>query len=306
MGKLIFRKPKEEDKYLMKELFEEVFEGKYPLKEFFNPNNLEKVIKDKNHVGYLAFDKQELVGCAIATLSYWNNSFEIGKTAVLKEYREEGIAKKLCFLATEECFKLGLDVGIGRIRNDSIYKISEELKMIVTGFLPALFKISEVETYLLSYRLCEKAKKKRVVNTNNPLYNAPVIKEITKQLNLEDQYGELPKEVIVGSLGQNIKIKMDVLISNHSVYIQNLDNLNFINKHYLQADLLIDKLAEMEILKRFGFEICAFLPAWFEKKNKRYDCVRMVNSKTKPKMEGEVSNRILEDLIKKLGYRSPR
>lgn len=284
-------------------LYDTVFRGKYPLKGFLNEQSVAEMIREGNQLWYLALNKERIIGSAVGIIHDWNNSFEIGRTAVMPDYANCKIAKTLCKTITDKGFQSGLEICIGRPRNDAIYKVSQNDGLKIVGFLPGCYEVEYKETYLLGYRLSGIAKEKRIAHQGNQLYCVPPISNLIEILGLENVEGGYPTEVIVGpQSGQKRTIEFKSHTVGHSITILKMANIERFIKDYIQLDVLIDKTEMIDFLKRFGFKMCAFLPAWFEKDEERYDCIRMVNSTIPPIMDGPIVNKILEDLIKEFEY----
>ncbi len=297
------RKAKPEDRHKIVNLFNVVFEGTYPMKEYLDPDKVANTIRSNTHIWYLAFDKEKLIGSAAGIIDDWNNSIEFGKAAIANGYQGQGIISSLFDIITKDGVKEGADIFIGRPRNDQTYRVGKSLGMVVTGFLSGALRLSELETFLVSYKLSEKAKSQRIANKDNPLYSIEAIESISKELKLKDNFGEYPKESIVGPpLAKKEKIEINYESNDYSLVVSSIKPLLPFKKEYVQLDIVIDKLEEINFLKRLGFRICAFLPAWFKKGNKRFDCVRMVNSSTPPKVAGQLVGPVLKELIKKFDY----
>jgi len=272
------RKAEVEDAEKLSELYNEVWEGKYPLNDFTEIKEVKKKIQE-GHFWYLAYLDNKCIGSAVGTYDKVNNTVEFGRAVMVKEYRSQGISKKLYKFIRNEILESKVDILWGSLRNKAIYEISNDCLMTPTGYFEYYF-VNQREVQLISMRLTEKGKKKRILSKVNNLYKLSAIKKIIKEMNLEEGVeGNYPNDVVVpfGIEEEEIFIKGNYQKPNKSLSIKSIFDKNKLPE-YLQVILLIDKLKYFDFFKNLGFKITAFLPAWLQKNDLRYDCILLTNS----------------------------
>ena len=273
------REAKLEDSVKIAQLYDEVYEGKYPLLEFLEAHSIEKMIAD-GHIWVLAVDNNEVIGSAVGIPEKWNNSFEFGRGAINKNYWDKGVGTEISKSVVKRGFEQGFDVMWGTPRNIPVYKVVKGLGMVLTGYLPGAHKVDFREMHLLSILLSEKAKKNRVAppgNRQNKIYNLPAVKRVIKELCLENVECEYPDDFVIGPESKNmLNAGFDYRPGDNSLIINSIDNPTVLNSGYFEATVPASNIKAIEFFEKLNFKICAFLPAWYGT-GKRYDCVRMAN-----------------------------
>jgi hypothetical protein len=294
-----FRSARQEDAEGIAELYKRVYGGSYSLTEYHDPNFVKEVVKKDKHIWHVALNKNTLIGSSVGVPHNWNNSFEIGRTIVKDDFCNKKIAKTLCERVCAEAFGKGFEIGWGVVRNKTMYTIAESLGMRVVGYLPGLHKPAVREMHLFYMRLSPVAKEKRRVPKQPPLlYQTHLIGELTKEMGLENIAGDYPQDMVVGP---DSDCKASLKIYHHcnddSTIIYAIENFDTLAAEYIQATLLTDKTKGMRFFSMLGFKPCAFLPAWFEKDGKRYDCLVMANCGVR----AVVPDKSFVDIINKFG-----
>jgi len=294
------RKAQQSDAEKIARLYIRVYNGNYSLKEYTAPDSIKKIIIDRKYIWYIAHHEKDVIGSAVGVIEKWNKSFEIGRTVVDNNFSNKGIGTALCENITKHAFKNGLNIQWGTLRDIAIYNIAKKLDMTVVGYLPGLHKPKKRETHLMTLRISQNAKNKRI-SVGNPIYTLPYVKKIIENFGLEDVKGEYPQETIVGpESNRTATFKTQYHQGDNSTIITSADKF-FASSDYLQVTLLADKTDAIRFFEKLGFEMCAFLPAWFEKDRKRYDCVLMAN----PIQEPSAHDKTLEEMVKEIksGFR---
>ena len=279
-----FRSAKAEDAEGIAGLYRKAYGGNYPLSEYFDSGWIVNAIQKEGHIWQIALSKNKVVGSSVGVPHNWNKSFEIGRTFVDDEFQNRKVAKTLCERVRNEAFGQGFEIGWGTIRNEAAHNISKNDGMTVVGYLPGLHKPAVRETHLFCMRLSPAAKEKRRVPRQMPLlYKTHLINEITREMGVEDIVDDYPQDEVVGPESD---CKASVKIFHHSgddsTIIYALENFEKLAAEYIQVTLLTDKTKAMQFFSMLGFKPCAFLPAWFEKDGKRYDCLTMANYGVEP------------------------
>jgi len=273
-----FRSAGAKDAEGIAELYKKAYDGHYPLREYFEPGWIVNAIKKQSYIWQIAVNKNKVVGSSVGVPCNWNKSFEIGRTIITDNFYNRKIAKTLCERVRSEGFTQGFEIGWGTIRNEVMYNISKYLFMPVVGYLPGMHKPKVRETHLFCMRPSPIAKEKRRVPKQCPLYQSSTVKEITKELALDSIISDYPPDVVVGpNSDYAVLLKLSYHGGDNSTIINSIDNFDKLAAEYLQVTLLADKTDAIKFFSRLGFELCAFLPAWFEGDGKRYDCVTMAS-----------------------------
>lgn len=287
---------KAEDAKGIAELYNKVYEGKYPLLDFIDSEVVAEHIENKRYIWYICSENKKIIGSSVAEIEFWNNSAELGKTVVDKEYHNKGIAKNLCERVREDTLSRGIDILWGALRNIAMYNISKRDGLTLVGYFPGAHLVNERETHLMGIRLSFSAKQKRIISPFNKIYDLTGIQNIIKEMNLNGKEETYPEENIISAgSDKNMLVTGSYYPSDKSLIINSILGDNFKAPEYIQMTVLIDKTSLIKLLKHLGFKITAFLPGWFLKKEKRYDCVILTNPIITPKIE-----ETLENLIKKL------
>jgi len=278
-----FRQARPEDAEGIAELYKKAYGWVFPLTEYSDSGRVKQIIEENKRIWHIAVNKKEIIGSSVGIPHKWNNSVEIGRTIIDKKFYNSKIARTLCERVKEEASKQDVDICWGHLRNKAIYNVAKHLDMKVVGYLPGLHKSEVRELHLLCMYLSATAKEKRQAPKNCTIYRSDVIKEIMKELRLSTAVGDYPSDIFAEPISDCVvPIKISHYHREKSTIIHSIDNFNKLAADYIQVTVLADKIDAMRFFSRFGFEFCAFLPAWFEKEGKRYDCVTMSNYGIKP------------------------
>ncbi len=269
------------------QLYHDAYRGKYPLVDFMNPDFIKNALQSGRYVWHIAVaNGGKVVGSTVGIISPWNNSCELGKTVIDGEYVGNKIAKKICGRARDEALERGVDILWGTLRNKPILEISKSDGMHVVGYFPGAHLVNDREVHLIGARLSDKAKQQRVMPKNGELYSLPLVKRILHELDIEgSEVGDYPeKAVLTQDMEENFSVHGFYHPEDRSLTITRDE---FVAPEYMQAIMPADKTEHIRRAFRRGFSITAFLPAWYVKEGRRYDCVLVTIPIVKPVSQDE-------------------
>jgi hypothetical protein len=291
MGDIEFRKAIPTDAEQLVKLYSDVYGGGYSRAEYSDPKLLESLLLSGKYICYVALSGEEMVGSSAIVLHEWNRSFEFGRTAVREDYLNKKIAKSVCGLARDDVMSDGFELGWGTVRNDPIYRISLNDGMTMVGYTSQYKPHHTRETQLV----CEMGIPKKRIVPENHIYELDIVKSIEKSTMMPGQKGDYPETVAIntGKRGKS-SIFFEYNPEDSSAKITDLPDI--LPEHFL-VTLLADKIEEMSYLRRFGFNVTAFLPAWYYLDGMRYDCILMENSDSPPSSSDSVIDMLIKGFI---------
>jgi len=267
------RKAEIRDAEKLSKLYNEVWEGKYPLNDF---TEIEDVIRkiQENHFWYIANLGDECIGSAVGTYDKENNTVEFGRAAVQKKYQKEGIAQKLYDIIKENSLEKNVDILWGLMRNKATFNIAKNYGFTVVGYSDYYILLGSRETVLFGLNLTEQGKQKRVSSYMKDVYAINEVNKILRTMELKDNDGKYPEEIMaqLKLKGKKISFSGVYFDPNKSLVIDSFFEKEKIPE-YIEATILVDKTNHLRFLQSFGFSITSFLPGWYQKNDKRYDCI---------------------------------
>jgi len=276
------REAKLEDVSQIAQLYQEVWGDKYPFPDYIKESEIEKTIRENECIWMLALDGGKVVGSATCAYNKWNNSAEFGRGVIKKEYRSQHIGKVASEKLIEKAFERGLDICYGRPRNIKVHSVVTFLGFQLVGYMPGPYLIDFRELCLFAIKLSENCRKKRVTPIEkNKIYDLHLVKEIDRALSLKENPGEYPADIFVGDDTHSTgALRFIYSENNRALFFTSLNNISEVNRgniEYIEGDIVADKIGKINMLKSLGFKMTAYLPAWYEKEGRRFDCVKMVN-----------------------------
>lgn len=263
-------------------LYEKVYAGKYPLAEFQDPRFIAGAVQDSRYKWFVAQKGGAVVGSTVGVVAPWNNSCELGKTVVDPGEAGAGVAKQMCARMRDSALEEGVEVLWGALRNEQMTKIARHDGLVLVGYLPGAHRVENREIHLLGYRLSDEARRKRVAPLKNHLYDLPGFQRICAEFALPVAQGEYPKEVVVNpGLCANAEVGVLYHPFDKSWVVTRWDGVLDVPE-YIELTVLADKVDEIDKLVHAEFEQVAFLPAWYERDGKRYDCIRLARALRRP------------------------
>lgn len=278
-SELIIEKAKPEYAGDIASLYDLVYEGSYPTINFTIPSEIQKIIQDKTVSWVIARNGDKVVGSAVTEVDVANNSACLCRIVVDPLFREKGIAKKITCMSLENAqAEHKIDLLYCEARNKSIFNLAKQsLDMTLVGYSPGSHLFKDRELHLKTLRLYENARQERVA-ADSPLYRIPSIEGMITSMELQQVTEPYPDEIIIESPCQQL-ITVKGYYNNHDLSFTLTPEIGkqLPAVEYLEATVLVDKIAEIRALQKLGFSISCFLPGWFRKNEKRYDCVVLSN-----------------------------
>lgn len=308
----------EEHAEALAELYLQGYGGKYPLKEFTDPDLIRNAIQQDKYRWIVGMYGTTVIASSVGIKAEWNKSFEHGRAIVYPpEFRRNNIIQNLISKVVSSCLNEGYDLGWFGMRDSKGINFSEKNKMGLVGYFPGIHKVKKRENHLIYLVREGNYRTKRIINQKVTDVYASLVSYVERELSLKDfglgiQSEDYPQDEIVGDTKgdkleeHNFTVYYHVEPFDKSVVIGKLkvnkdliDALEnilthepFINSEYVQLDVLADKFKIHRELEKIGFKMCAFIPAWFLKNNKRYDCIRFAKHAPSESLDKEVLSRI--------------
>ena len=295
---IFIRKAMPEDAEDIANLYTEVWSGKYPLNDFTDIILIKERLKAEKDVWYLAFSKERCIGSAVCTIDKDNNSAELGRAVTSKDFRGKSISKQLYEIVREETLNKGIDILWALIRNKATYEISKNDGLTIVGYSESYILDKGREVLLFGLRMTKEGNKKRVISPTKEIYNLCGVQRIVQEMHLEGNEGGYPQEVVakMALKGKPFSLEGMYYPLNKSFSATFIPEADSFPEHF-EATILADKTRHIQFLQSMGFSITAFLPGWFQKENKRYDCV-LLTSTLAPLPVCDIQIKpILEDII---------
>lgn len=166
--KILFREARPADAPAIRELFERIYRGKYPLEFGTNIDVLKAEIGDpEHHLWLVAVDEKErvLAGAMLFICDPKNRMAKAGGGVVLPEYRHYGLGsnmlKKGVRYLTKGADLVDVIYGTSRTVSEGPSKMVAEAGFHKMGFFPNAVQIEELEHLNLDVYLTQKALKSR-------------------------------------------------------------------------------------------------------------------------------------------------
>lgn len=298
LNDIVIRKAIPEDAGAIAGLYTEVYGGKYPLGDFTNQCLIEENLKAKKDVWYLAFSKEKCIGSAVCAIERENNSAELGRAVIKNDFRGKSISRQLYEIVREETLGQGVDILWALIRNKATYEISKNDGLTLVGHSESYILDKGREVLLFGLRITQEGQKKRVIPQNREIYQIEGIKRITKEMHLYGEEGKYPKEVVakMAVKGEPASIKWHYYLPNKSFAATFIPETDSFPEHF-EATILADKISHIRFLQNAGFKMTAFMPGWYKKEDKRYDCVLLTSLPNQTAVCDEQIKPLLENLI---------
>jgi GNAT superfamily N-acetyltransferase len=297
---LNLRKARVDDATQMSELFRITYgESSHPCKD---PRHIRDTIQNGSCVWRLAADASRVVACSSLIINDWNRSWELGRGVTLPEYRGEGIATTLQQQALDEaCASPRCELMLGVPRNRTMLKIARDLRPAFhpVGHDGAINIANAVREYhTIAFAAKPNAGFRHYIPRFRTLADHEfVAANVFQPLGYCPERGEYPDVWVAGNasgyrgLG-SFSFEYDPSCVSNSLELtgcditysdarQAADSLLLILEGlpdvlHVRLAVPIDKIEFIAHLTDAGFEITAYLPAWFRVGRGRYDCVLLV------------------------------
>jgi hypothetical protein len=294
------------------------YSGKYSLEEFTNPESIRKAIRERIYCWMVGINEGRVIASSVGVMAHWNNSFEHGRAVVYPvEFRRKNVIQTLISAVVSACLAEGCDIGWLGMREDKGVAFSEKNELGLVGFFPGAHKVKVRENHLL-YVVKEGCyRTRRATNAQIMQVYAKAVEYVEDALGLK-KFGllsppvEYPPDVVVGDQKglrieeKGFRLSYQTEPKDGAIVIGNIETASDqigvlldvmlrapLNEgEYVQVDVLADKFEAHERLKGAGFEMCAFIPAWFLKGGRRYDCVRFAKHSPSVSLDEQIESRV--------------
>lgn len=287
--KITIRKAVPADAEGIARLYDDVYKGRYPSKDFMDPSIVGRLI-ETDRIWIIALNESDkVIGSAVGNPNKANNSFEYGNGVVDPEYWHKGVGTEGSKEMMREGVRQGYDFFWGSPRVRAVQILLEHMGFAINGYLLGGHKVKSREIHLISMKYNESGKEKRVVPEffeENPLYQNKKVQEITDLLGLNNRMkANYPRQIIASAIVDNtpeIKLGYCYREGDRALVITSILG-NPAKIEYIELDVLADKIESIKNLLKLNFQITAFLPGWFGR-DERYDCVKMSICFEKPEL----------------------
>jgi hypothetical protein len=249
----------------------------------------------------VAMDEDCLIACTTLILNTWNRSWELARAITLPQYREAGLGTELMRQSVKKaCASSSCDVIVGFPRSRKmLHIVSEALTppLLPVGHDGAINVANGTREYhLVTFTPNPAAEFRHYIPARNSLADTEFVhNNIMRPLGFTPERGEYPPMWIVGN-GINdhhlqpFSFRYNPSCPSEAIEITgyNADSLDVgevaqelismldhFDARHARMVVLVDKNELIERLVDAGFEVTAYLPAWYLHRNGRYDCVLM-------------------------------
>jgi GNAT superfamily N-acetyltransferase len=250
----------------------------------------------------VAVAHNHIVACMSISPSAWNRSWELGRAVTHPDYRRAGIGTELVQESIDEaCGSPSCDVVISFPRcRTALDVLTEAIKppMISIGHDGAINVANGTREYhAVVFMTNPDAQFCHCIPTGPSVAEAAFVRDnIFRPLGFTPKPEAYPPLWVVGANLHSRHLKSflfayDPFCASRSIEISGYDGesrdgreiaqelismLNdFPDARHVRLAVLIDKRDFIENLLDAGFELTAYLPAWYRERSARYDCVLM-------------------------------
>ena len=250
----------------------------------------------------VAVDHDSVVACVTLLVNVWNHSWELARAVTLPEYRGGGLGTELMQCSVDEaCASSSCDVISAFPRSGTTLHIVSGLKpsMLPVGHDGAINVANGTREYhAITYTPNPSARFRQYIPASPSLADCEFVRNnVFGPLGLSPQRAEYPPQWVVGdgiehpdlkpfSFGYDPLCPSDAIeITSYSATSRNADAVarelilmldSFYHACHARLVVPVDKTEFIEKLVDAGFEVTAYLPAWYLHQGGRYDCVLLV------------------------------
>jgi GNAT superfamily N-acetyltransferase len=272
-----------------------------------DPDPVRQALADDTAVWHVAAAGRQVVGCQCMMRKPWNRSVEFGHGVTHPDYRREGVGTELIQRCLSSACELpDCDVMLGFPRNSTMTGILRDHivpTMAPVGHDGAMYEVHGAREYhAVVYAVNPRARFHHLAPAAGWLTERHSFTQTTlRRLGFYPQPGVYPSASIAGpseegrtfhelryraepwggsdvmeivgykgpaGYPEHLVARIDALQQSHPRVV------------HTRVAVLADKTALIEALGRGGFEVCAYLPAWYWTGSARFDCVLMARGKS--------------------------
>jgi len=250
----------------------------------------------------VAIERDKVVACITLLINVWNHSWELARAVTLPEYRGLGLGTELMQCSVDDaCASSSCDVILGFPRSRTMLNIVSGLKpsMMAVGHDGAINVANDAREYhAITYATNPAARFPHYIPETPSLADTEFVRnEIFNVLRLRPERRKYPSQWVVGDGIAHPDLKpfsfaYDPLCPSNAIEITGY-NAESTDAHHVAHQLTsmlnsfhhtrhtrlivpVDKTELIMKLAPVGFEVTAYLPAWYLHDGGRYDCVLLV------------------------------
>jgi hypothetical protein len=262
-----------------------------------NPSSIRNAIASKHQIWIVADDGSAIVACLGIARHKWNLSWEIACVKVDPRFHRSGLRSRL-IRAGLRCLRphpseLGFSVTCMPIAYRALCRTVDSVLVGHDGGSNVIDGVREY--HMMGIIRPSDGGFLHFSPPHEVLLCSPVIKNrLYAPLGLRQMPGSYPRVYLVGSPGSRHDSPFRYLLDETASAITlteyaktcatqreiATDLQAFVARHpnvaYVSACVLSDKVELLRAMFEMGFEITAYLPAWYLHQNARYDCAMLV------------------------------
>jgi hypothetical protein len=295
---------REEDAEQLAQLFALTYQvSSHPCQD---PQYVRASLQDPDDTWFVYMEGGKILACLGHKYYAWNHAYEIVRGITHPAYQSLGLATVLAQQSCDDaCQRADGDLLFGFPRNRSMARILSHLvepPLLPTGHDGGMNIANGVREYhLVSLAFPRDRRIRRLVPSHNTIAHSRWITEqLLRAFSFDTQTAAYPPAYIVGPASpQQARIGSsaftycyDPVDLSGALQITSLTDASadmayiaqafaqfltrFPAAQHISAAVLVDKEALIGHMRRMGFAITAYLPAWYVLARQRYDCVLLV------------------------------
>lgn len=292
------RRAQENDAETLSELFHLTYgDSSHPC---LDVEYVRRYVTNPRNICYVEVCNGDVVATMGMVYHQWNDTYEWSRGITLASHRRAAAETLSRKAHAEVCARQQGELSFGYTRARRLYDIGAHCLVppyVATGHDGGMRIAKGMrETHIMLFARLPHRRFKHVAPPVLELFTTPLIREyIYQPLALTLVLGEYPPVCFVGPDGEThsetgfiyaFEPFASVLEINgyHCSHMQpellccELERLlqAFPTAQHISANLLADKGTHLSELRKLGFEVTAYLPAWYKCGGYRYDCLRIV------------------------------
>ncbi|MBL8206841.1 MAG: GNAT family N-acetyltransferase [Blastocatellia bacterium] len=265
---------------------------------------LRRFIADQRNIYLVEVCEDGVVAGMGVTYHQWHDACEWSHGVTYPEHRRTGIAERLTRQAHAACCaRQQGDLFLGLPRGQRTFKIGTEVvnpRMVMTGHDGGMNVANGTrEIHVTLVARLPQVRFTHITPDVDEITNSAAVQETVWQpLRLRANPGAYPNVSFVGPTANTLKQEQGFSFSfdsacpsraleirgfsdkpnNPQQICRALDGLlaAYPTAEHISANVLADKVQLIRGMREMGFELPAYLPAWYKVNNARYDCVKLV------------------------------
>jgi molybdopterin/thiamine biosynthesis adenylyltransferase len=282
---------------------------------FQSAADIEAFLADERNFEIVIEIDQKIVAGAAMTYAAWNDAYEFGRAITHPDFQRQGLAGLVMQQVVQEVCQRTLGsvfFGFPRVRRVADLSATLEPPFIAVGHDDGRNVVNgQREVHLIVYAVPGHARFLHVAPPVPHILHAPFLREhVFRPLGLAMTPGEYPPECFVGPpcrrqhTHDGFVFDYEASAPNRAVEIvghltptvpatdvcAQLNGLlqELPNAEHVTVTVLADKVDLIRQLCGAGFQITAYLPAWYAREHGRFDCIQLVRASGihQPRVQG--------------------